>query len=144
MDHSREQSANQQDMYCIYMYVLFIQDQRDRKPGIWRCISFLNYTLAEYSMRGVMAVQTVPSNQLSKLCLFEILPHVMRKSWTQFVPYNRRYFLGCNWVFDDSRLGLCWPLFVARISKVNNRNWFVPINNENRTLHSLISCRKVF
>ena len=29
-------------------------------------------------MHGVMAVQTVPSNQLSKLCLFEILPHVMR------------------------------------------------------------------
>ena len=47
-------------------------------------------------MHGVMVVQTVPSNQLSKLCLFEILPHVMRKSWTQFVPYNPRYFLGCN------------------------------------------------
>jgi len=31
MDHSREQSANQQDMYCIYVYVLFIQNSRDRK-----------------------------------------------------------------------------------------------------------------
>jgi len=55
-------------------------------------------------MHGVMVVQTVPSNQLSKLCLFEILPHVMRLELNSYLITLGIFSVAIEF-FDDSRLG---------------------------------------